>query len=119
MQRELEKSAGPLACRRAAVRIENELRLNLNFIPADLLADGIRSNGLFRCLPGTAWSATGMSLSRRACLNTVRGVTKACGAGGGCLSCHRHIKRMLHEHAAQRRLTAPAEMSVEAVLDCA
>lgn len=43
-------------------------------------------------------------------LATVRGVTKACGAGGGCTSCHRHIKRMLHEHAVQKRLaneTAP------------
>lgn len=35
-------------------------------------------------------------------LSSVRGVTKACGAGGGCNSCHRHIKRMLHEHADQK-----------------
>lgn len=52
-------------------------------------------------------------------LNTVRGVTKACGAGGGCTSCHRHIKRMLQEHAAQRRTTTPAEWNVEAALGCA
>lgn len=36
-------------------------------------------------------------------LTSVRGVTKACGAGGGCTSCHRHIKRLLHEHALQQR----------------
>ncbi len=36
-------------------------------------------------------------------LSTVRGVTKTCGAGGGCTSCHRHIKRMLQEHALQQR----------------
>ena len=41
-------------------------------------------------------------------LSTVRGVTKVCGAGGGCTACHRHIKRMLHEHAAPARITAEA-----------
>lgn len=51
-------------------------------------------------------------------LATVRGVTKTCGAGGGCTSCHRHIKRMLLEHAAQRRMSAPAEFAVEAALGC-
>lgn len=32
---------------------------------------------------------------------TVRGVTQACGAGGGCMACHRHIKRLLAEQQAQ------------------
>ncbi len=36
-------------------------------------------------------------------LASVRSVTMVCGAGGGCTSCHRHIKRMLHEHQAQKR----------------
>lgn len=52
-------------------------------------------------------------------LATVRGVTKACGAGGGCTSCHRHIKRMLHEHATQKRMTAPANVAIEPLLGCA
>jgi len=37
-------------------------------------------------------------------LSTVREVTRACGAGGGCMACHRHIKRLLAEHG-----TVPAE----------
>ena len=37
---------------------------------------------------------------------TVRSVTQSCGAGGGCTACHRHIKRMLHEHALAQRMTA-------------
>jgi bacterioferritin-associated ferredoxin len=44
-------------------------------------------------------------------LQTVRQVSQACGAGGGCTSCHRHIKRMLAEAAADRqheRQTEPA-----------
>jgi bacterioferritin-associated ferredoxin len=32
----------------------------------------------------------------------VRQVAHACGAGGGCTACHRHIKRYLHEAAHQR-----------------
>lgn len=35
-------------------------------------------------------------------LTSVRQVTSACGAGGGCTACHRHIKRMLAEAAAAR-----------------
>lgn len=52
-------------------------------------------------------------------LSSVRGVTKACGAGGGCTSCHRHIKRMLVEHAAQKRMAAPAPVfAIEPLLGC-
>ncbi|MDP1796571.1 MAG: (2Fe-2S)-binding protein [Planctomycetaceae bacterium] len=47
-------------------------------------------------------------------LNTVRQVTAACGAGGGCTACHRHIKRFLaeaaRERAAQVAMNAPAEL---------
>jgi bacterioferritin-associated ferredoxin len=39
-------------------------------------------------------------------LGSVRQVAHACGAGGGCTACHRHIKRYLHE-AAQSH---PADM---------
>ncbi len=35
-------------------------------------------------------------------LSSVRQVTQACGAGGGCTACHRHIKRFLAEAAAER-----------------
>lgn len=38
---------------------------------------------------------------------TVRGVTQACGAGGGCMACHRHIKRLISEQ--QARISAEAE----------
>ncbi len=34
---------------------------------------------------------------------TVQGVSRVCGAGSGCMSCHRHIRRMLGERAACRR----------------
>ena len=37
-------------------------------------------------------------------LQTVRGVAKTCGAGGGCTACHRHIKRLLNEQAVQSRM---------------
>ena len=37
-------------------------------------------------------------------LQTVRGVAKACGAGGGCTACHRHIKRLLNEQIVQGRM---------------
>lgn len=30
---------------------------------------------------------------------TVQGVSKICGAGDGCMSCHRHIRRLLKECA--------------------
>ena len=41
-------------------------------------------------------------------LQTVRQVTAACGAGGGCTACHRHIKRFLAEAARER--TAQTEL---------
>jgi len=48
-------------------------------------------------------------------LATVRQVTNACGAGGGCTACHRHIKRYLHEHQRQAS-EQHASCPVEAVL---
>ena len=45
-------------------------------------------------------------------LQTVRQVSQACGAGGGCTSCHRHIKRLIAEAAAQRT----CETALEPVL---
>jgi NifU-like protein len=35
-------------------------------------------------------------------LTSVKQVTQACGAGGGCTACHRHIKRFLAEAAHAR-----------------
>ncbi len=34
---------------------------------------------------------------------SVRGVAQVCGAGAGCMSCHRHIRRMLNERVLHRR----------------
>lgn len=34
---------------------------------------------------------------------TIRAVSQVCGAGGGCMSCHRHIRRMLNERVLCRR----------------
>ena len=34
---------------------------------------------------------------------TVQGVSQMCGAGAGCMSCHRHIRRMLNEHVVYQR----------------
>jgi bacterioferritin-associated ferredoxin len=110
--------------------MEDKLRLNLNFIPADLLpSEFVPMDFSAACHephgPRPVCHCLGVpaeeirSTIAEQDLNTVRGVTKACGAGGGCTSCHRHIKRMLAEHAAQRRMSAPAELSVEAVLGCA
>jgi NAD(P)H-nitrite reductase large subunit len=31
---------------------------------------------------------------------TIREVTRSCGAGGGCTACHRHIRRCLMEQMA-------------------
>jgi bacterioferritin-associated ferredoxin len=45
-------------------------------------------------------------------LQTVRQVSVACGAGSGCTSCHRHIKRMLAQAAAERQ----AEPALEPAL---
>lgn len=43
-------------------------------------------------------------------LQTVRQVTAACGAGGGCTACHRHIKRYLAEAARERVAQAEPEV---------
>jgi bacterioferritin-associated ferredoxin len=40
---------------------------------------------------------------------TVQGVSQICGAGGGCMSCHRHIRRMLNERVLSRRSDALAQ----------
>lgn len=52
-------------------------------------------------------------------LQSVRSVAKVCGAGGGCTACHRHIKRLLNEHAVQHRMqsvvTAAEFANVEAL----
>jgi bacterioferritin-associated ferredoxin len=40
-------------------------------------------------------------------LVTVRGVAQACGAGGGCTACHRHLKRLLNEHVVAKRMQQP------------
>ncbi len=37
---------------------------------------------------------------------SVRGVSQICGAGAGCMSCHRHIRRMLNERVLYRRAQA-------------
>ena len=51
---------------------------------------------------------------------TIRQVAHACGAGGGCTACHRHIKRYLHEAAQQRSVEQQSPQFVlEAVLGCA
>lgn len=34
---------------------------------------------------------------------SIRGVSQVCGAGAGCMSCHRHIRRMLNEGVLHRR----------------
>lgn len=34
---------------------------------------------------------------------SIRGVSQICGAGAGCMSCHRHIRRMLNERVLYRR----------------
>jgi bacterioferritin-associated ferredoxin len=46
-------------------------------------------------------------------LHSVRGVSQACGAGSGCMSCHRHIRRMLNERVLQRRSQSLEEISVD------
>jgi bacterioferritin-associated ferredoxin len=43
-------------------------------------------------------------------LQTVRGVAKVCGAGGGCTACHRHIKRLLNEQIVQGRMQQMSEV---------
>lgn len=43
-------------------------------------------------------------------LQTVRQVTAACGAGGGCTACHRHIKRFLAEAARNRAAQVEPEV---------
>ena len=34
---------------------------------------------------------------------SIRQVSQVCGAGAGCMSCHRHIRRMLNERVLYRR----------------
>ena len=34
---------------------------------------------------------------------SIRAVSQVCGAGAGCMSCHRHIRRMLNERVLYRR----------------
>lgn len=48
-------------------------------------------------------------------LQTVRQVTHACGAGGGCTSCHRHIKKLLAQAAAERQVERQTEPVMEPV----
>ena len=43
-------------------------------------------------------------------LQTVRGVAIACGAGGGCTACHRHIKGLLNEQIVQGRMQSLSEV---------
>jgi bacterioferritin-associated ferredoxin len=38
-------------------------------------------------------------------LSNVKQVTQACGAGGGCTACHRHLKRLLAEAQCERVAT--------------
>lgn len=45
-------------------------------------------------------------------LHSVRGVAKVCGAGGGCTACHRHIKRLLNEHAVECRMNSLAHEEI-------
>lgn len=49
---------------------------------------------------------------------SVRAVSQVCGAGAGCMSCHRHIRRMLNERVVQRRSQMLGEtMSAEQPCD--
>jgi bacterioferritin-associated ferredoxin len=41
---------------------------------------------------------------------SVRGVSQICGAGAGCMSCHRHIRRMLNERVLYRRSEILADL---------
>jgi bacterioferritin-associated ferredoxin len=38
-------------------------------------------------------------------LQTIRCVTQATGAGGGCMACHRHIRKILNEGATCQSLS--------------
>jgi len=42
-------------------------------------------------------------------LQSVRQVSQACGAGSGCTSCHRHIKRLLAQSAQERQAVPTLE----------
>lgn len=44
---------------------------------------------------------------------SIRGVSQACGAGAGCMSCHRHIRRMLNERVLYRRSQLVSEVATE------
>lgn len=44
---------------------------------------------------------------------SIRGVSQVCGAGAGCMSCHRHIRRMLNERVLYRRAQIVGDGTVE------
>lgn len=46
-------------------------------------------------------------------LQTVRQVISACGAGGGCMACHRHIKRVISEESANRSVAMAASYTLQ------
>jgi bacterioferritin-associated ferredoxin len=46
-------------------------------------------------------------------LHSIRGVSQMCGAGAGCMSCHRHIRRFLNEKALHRRNLPMCGVSTE------
>lgn len=86
-----------------------KLRLSLNSHPAprrdvptmDLSSDLTtehRVRPTCHCL-GVHADEIRQAIDEQAC-GTVRQVTQACGAGGGCTACHRHIKRFLAEAQA-------------------
>lgn len=67
-------------------------------VQTDLLTQTPRVRPLCHCLQVHADEVR--QAIDEAGLTTVRQVTQSCGAGGGCMACHRHIKRMLAEAAA-------------------
>lgn len=44
---------------------------------------------------------------------SIRGVSQVCGAGAGCMSCHRHIRRMLNERVVYRRAQLVGDATAE------
>ena len=50
---------------------------------------------------------------------SIRGVSQVCGAGAGCMSCHRHIRRMLNERVLHRRSQMLGDATAEpSVIHC-
>lgn len=52
---------------------------------------------------------------------TIRAVSQVCGAGAGCMSCHRHIRRMLNERVLHRRsqmLESTSEVACGSEIPC-